>query len=158
RAAHHLWTNLRPPPRAMLESLQPRTCLERSRRVQPYVETDDAGALLEHVLAQLLFETRYGPPAAFCPEVHIHWDAPLDACTRLNSDPPGFLRDTGALPSVQQVLQRHAVEQRIAEVEATLPGERDVRTHGPRAPLPKVISFACYFEEVREQPWRGSET
>ena len=39
-----------------------------------------ASKVFEHVLAQLLFESRYEPAAGYCREYQVHWGAPLDAC------------------------------------------------------------------------------
>jgi hypothetical protein len=117
-ASHHLWTNLPDPGGAF----GPRSCEDRYRwmahRPAPIGERQSS-QVLEHVLAQLLFEGRYEPAAASCREFHVHWNAPLDTCKRLAADPRAVL--ASALSEIDTVVKR----QRGGSV-----------------------SFQCYFEDV----------
>src|SRR5262249_38171530 len=101
-AAHHLWIDL-PDPRPAPPLVSRTRCDQRYVDLAVWPKWDGAppGAVVEHVLGQLLFATRFGPPPASCREVTVHWGAPPDACARLVADPTGFLADAGALDSVR---------------------------------------------------------
>ena len=60
-------------------------------RPTPRARSDAASKVLEHVVAQLLFEATYDAAAGSCREYHVHWSAPLDACARLAAGPEAFL-------------------------------------------------------------------
>src|SRR4029077_3294734 len=108
-AAHHLWVTLPDPhPRRLSERFTgtPR-CSQRFADLPlwPRWAEGARAELVEHVLGQLLFATRFGSTAS-CSDYAIHWDAPADACARLVADPAGFLAREGALSSVRAALDR----------------------------------------------------
>lgn len=128
-SAHHIWVNLPDPGGGSLGE----NCADRYRELAPRPEPKGdkaASQVFEHVLAQLLFESRYEPPAAYCREVTVHWGAPDDACRRLAQSPEQFLADTGALPTVRAVLERWR-------------GGTQQRALDPRA----FVSFSCWVEK-----------
>jgi hypothetical protein len=142
RAAHHIWTNLPDPgDGAFLEE----TCIDRYRWLphrSPRVSGKErASKVFEHVVAQLLFESRYEPAAGYCREYHVHWDAPLDACDRLASQGETFLEGSDALESVEAALDRFHLERDLEPLSSR------------RSSLepPSFISFSCYFESDRPQ-------
>ena len=129
-AAHHVWTNLPDPgDGAFRES----TCSDRYRWL-PHRPPAGASAsrVFEHVLAQLLFESRYEPSAGTCREYHVHWGAPLDTCKRLVANPASIV---STLDDVRAVLERYRLG-------------RDVLTRQAQKPLDPsaFVSFSCYFE------------
>jgi hypothetical protein len=81
RAAHHLFTTLPAPPASRLDGWPPPRCADTFGALEA-LGRGSSSERLEHALGQLLFELRYRPPAADCREVHVHWDAPADACAR----------------------------------------------------------------------------
>jgi hypothetical protein len=112
RSSHHLFTNL-PDPRPALRdrvraALDRETCGPRLAHLPHFPRMDDGEAgpskLLEHVLAQLLFNPRYKPIVAECKEVVIHWNAPDDACAQLAAKPRESLAKLGAADAVDDVL------------------------------------------------------
>lgn len=136
-ASHHLWTNLPDPGGAFDE----RTCIERYRELPHRTaggEKADRSKVLEHVLAQLLFESRYEPAAGYCREYRVHWGAPADACRKLAADPEGFLAGSGSLEPVRAVLARYRLGQELGRYPAAS-AER-------RAEPPPFLSFQCYVE------------
>lgn len=143
-AAHHVWIAM-PDPRPSSGSLLSRTkCDERYADLPVWPSWDGVpraeSALVEHVLGQLLFATRFGKPPASCRDVSVHWDAPADACARLIADPIAFLDDQGALASVRDVLDRR---QRQIEVRA-LADQLHERMVVPDPPAPGVVvSLQC---------------
>ena len=126
-ASHHIWTNLPDPGDGAFAAT---TCADRYRalphRPAPPASDKRASYVFEHVLAQLLFESRYEPAAASCREVHVHWGAPLDACDRLAANPTAALQAASARGDIDAVLERWQL----------------ARDREPGA----VISFQCYFE------------
>lgn len=142
-AAHHVFTNLPDPGDG---AFSPASCVDRYRflphRPSPAAGPRRASLVFEHVLAQLLFESRYEPAAGYCREYHVHWGAPADACARLVADPERFLGSVGALDSVRAVLERRRVTGEVGALrgQAALPEPE------------RVISFSCYVEgEGREE-------
>lgn len=136
-AAHHLFTNLPDPGDGAFSTV---SCADRYRWMA-HRPTPPPGALrpsrvFEHVLAQLLFESRYEPAAGYCREYHVHWGAPPDACARLAADPERFLASTGALDSVRAVLERRRVASELVAL----------RAQAPPPEAERVISFSCYVE------------
>jgi hypothetical protein len=128
-SAHHVWVTLPDPGTGSFGE----NCADRYRELQPRPEPKGdpaASQVFEHVLAQLLFESRYEPPAAYCREVTVHWGAPEDACRRLAKSPDEFLAESGALPTVRAVLDRwrSGTQQRALD---------------PRA----FVSFSCWVEK-----------
>ncbi|MCU1276647.1 MAG: hypothetical protein JWM53_193 [bacterium] len=135
RASHHIWTNLPDPGDG---AFREQTCAERYRSVahRPAPPAGDkrASKVFEHVLAQLLFESRYEPAAGSCREYHVHWGAPLAACQRLAANPEAALASVSALADVEVVLDRR----RLAHERAASPA--------PPLEPSAVVSFQCYFE------------
>jgi hypothetical protein len=158
RSSHHLFTNLPKPPGPLVSG--PEGCLERYRILPhrpPHPEGDEDEAtresrVLEHVIAKLLFETRYMPSAGHCPEFVVHWGAPIDSCTRLAKDPLRFLGEIGALEHVQGALGRKSLA-RAAEavIAGTAAGQGGVMAHRTVRDLPaqRFLSFQCYIDEER---------
>jgi hypothetical protein len=149
-AAHHLWIGLPDPHRgsalertAELFTGTPR-CSTRfaSLPLWPAWSSSDAadvrGLVVEHVLGQLLFATRFGTTAS-CNDYVIHWDAPADACARLAADPAGFLGETGGLASIRAVLDRRRRQLELRELAARL--GRPVPAEPP--PASAVASLSC---------------
>lgn len=127
RASHHIWTNLPAPGKKRLQS-----CTERYRSLahRPAASLGATG-IFEHILGQLLFETRYEPSAGDCRELTIHWGAPADICTRLAANPAQVLVADGVLSDVRAVLEREGARKELH----------------PTAPLPQgYLSFACWIE------------
>jgi hypothetical protein len=121
-ASHHLWTNLPDPGDGAFRA---ETCADRYRWLA-HRPSGDGSRVFEHVLAQLLFESRYEPSVGSCREFHVHWNAPPDACKRLAADPSVV----GALPDVAAVLER-------ARSAHSAVG---------------FLSFQCYFEDAASAP------
>lgn len=123
-ASHHVWTNL---PEPGDDAFRARDCEARLRslahRPAPTGERR-ASQVFEHVLGQLLFESRYEPSAGSCRELHVHWGASLDTCRRLAQDPRAVLASAGARSDVEAVLARD-------------------RAGGDASAF---VSFQCYFE------------
>jgi hypothetical protein len=137
-AAHHIWTNLPDPGN---DGFWAKKCGDRylklGHRPNPTLPGQKgASQVFEHVLAQLVFEASYEPAAGNCREFHVHWGAPIDACPRLAAQPQKVLADSGALSSVDEVLDRYRVERELATLNNS-PQPID-----PTA----VISFSCYME------------
>jgi len=128
-ASHHIWTNLPDPGDGAFRA---ESCADRYRWMahRPAPSGDKRASLVfEHVLGQLLFESRYEAAAGACREYHVHWGAPLDACTRLAANPETFLASASALGDVRGVIDR----------------DRLGRAHPP-LPASALVSFQCYFE------------
>ncbi|MGQ0506501.1 MAG: hypothetical protein ACT4TC_14405 [Myxococcaceae bacterium] len=134
RASHHIWTNL---PKPGEDAFEPRTCVDRyrslSHRPLPPAGPTQASLVFEHVVGQLLFETRYEQAAGYCREYQVHWGAPKGACAKLAANPEKFLAETGALPHVRSVLRRYQLEQQ---------SKPEVRRRTPH----EFLSFSCYIE------------
>jgi hypothetical protein len=142
-AAHHLWIELPDPhPHPWTERFtgEPR-CSTRfaSLLLWPRWSDGDRAPLVEHVIGQLLFATRFGTTAS-CNDLVIHWDAPADACARLERDPVAFLGEQGALGSVRAVLAR-----RRRAIELRGLAERLGRRVPPEPPpASAIVSFSCF--------------
>ncbi len=147
-ASHHIWTNLPNPGGAFDE----RTCTDRYRELpyRPKTGEHAASNVFEHVLAQLLFESRYEPAAGYCREYHVHWGAPKDACKKLAEDPEGFLRASGALEPVRATLRRYELGLEADRVLQRRAGEAQQKTHRALQPQ-SFLSFQCYVEGEPEQ-------
>jgi hypothetical protein len=144
RSSHHLFTNL-PDPRPALGDrvrvlLDHGTCGARIAQLPhfPHMEPGPAGPskLLEHVLAQLLFNPSYKPVVADCKEVIVHWGAPPDACAKLAANPSAFLDEVGAADGVRGVL---ALRKR--QLELSNIGKR--AQPGEIASAQRIVSFQC---------------
>ena len=159
-AAHHLWITLPDPHQAhsWTERLirvfggTPR-CSQRFASLPLWPAWPDGARaeLVEHVLGQLLFATRFGTTAS-CNDLVIHWDSPADACARLAADPVGFLGDTGALASVRAVLAR-----RRRAIELRGLADRLGRRVPPEPPpASAIVSFSCFVVGGAAAPGHGS--
>ncbi len=152
RASHHIFTNL-PDPGGWVASmtgdvLRSKSCDERYRRlphrVPPVHDGLEASRELDHILGQLLFDTRYTRAAGACREYTIHWGAPADACERLADDPVAFLEKQGALAGVRKVLRRYRVT-----VELQDGGMSALARILREVPPERFVSFQCYIEDER---------
>ena len=140
--AHHIWVNLPDPGTGTFGE----NCADRYRELKQRPDPQGekgASQVFEHVLAQLLFESRYEPPAAYCREVTVHWGAGDDACRRLSKSPEEFLAESGALPSVRAVLDRWRVGAATKQ-----------RALDPQ----QFVSFSCWVEKpgAATQRWAGA--
>src|SRR5262249_32248546 len=143
RSSHHLFTNL-PDPRASLhervDGLLER-CGARLAHLphSPRMEEGPTGPskLLEHVLAQLMFNPSYKPIIAQCEEVVVHWNAPADTCARLADRPAAALAELGALDSVRGMLDRRATRAEVDQLDPTRGRAREL------PPVQRIVSFQC---------------
>jgi hypothetical protein len=146
RASHHLWINLPAPRRvSWLRALvDPVRCADHAEHVPLWRDWTDqpepASALVDDVVAQLLFAPGLGPPPARCGDLVVHWDAPADACRRLAADPIDFLDDSGALDPVRQVLDRRRRLTQLRELDRAL-GRRS--TVDAPAEVRALVSLSC---------------
>ncbi len=141
RSSHHLFTNLPDPRESMDErvsALLERGCGARLAQLAHFPPIEDTpegpSKLLEHVLAQLLFNPTYRPIVAQCEELTVHWNAPRDACSRLANHPTQFLGEVGALDDIVGVLSW-----RDARAELARLGHRTRELAAPQ----RVISLQC---------------
>jgi hypothetical protein len=139
-ASHHIWTNLPDPGDGAFRA---QTCADRYRwlahRPTPPAGDKQASKVFEHVVAQLLFESRYEPAAGYCREYHVHWAAPADACERLAQAPEAFLAQSSALGEIRAVLDRQRLGRELASIGA---GVAPKDALDPAA----FVSFQCYVE------------
>jgi len=141
-AAHHLWVNLPDPhPGSFADYFvgAPR-CSTRFANLPlwPRWNAGDDSLVVEHVVGQLLFATRFGTTAS-CNDYVIHWNAPADACERLAKAPIDFLSDTGGLASVRAVLDRRHRQLQLGELAKAL-GRPEPP---PPPPVSAVVSMQC---------------
>jgi len=144
-ASHHIFTNLPDPKNGAFREA---TCADRYRwlahRPPAGSGATRASLVFEHVVGQLLFESRYEPAAGYCREYQVHWGAPTDICQRIAASPEATLDRLGALPSVRAALERYALGK---ELESLAVRQRPL---GPSS----IVSFQCYLEG--EAPERKS--
>jgi hypothetical protein len=144
-ASHHIWTNLPDPGD---DAFKPESCADHYRWLphRPPISKDDKGGskVFEHIVAQLLFESRYEPAAGACREYHVHWSAPRDLCKRLAANPEATLRETHALEPVKTTLERYELGKELEP----LTGHK--QTLEPQS----FLSFQCYIEG--DQPAQSS--
>jgi hypothetical protein len=143
--AHHVWINLPDPhPRTWRDRLtghEPCTGRFADLALWPRWTADTpASTVVEHVLGQLLFATRFGTPAS-CSDYTLHWDAPADACTRLAADPIAFLEEAGALRSIRDVLERRTHQLALRAIASEL-GKPATLPEPP--PARYIASAACF--------------
>jgi hypothetical protein len=153
-AVHHLWIDLpdpHPHPWTQRFTGEPR-CSSRfaSLPLWPRWNDGDRALLVEHVLGQLLFATRFGTTAS-CNDLVIHWDAPADACTRLAADPVAFLDQQHALGGVRAVLARRRRASELRGLAETL--GRRVPPEPP--PASAIVSFSCFMVASDTAPAHG---
>jgi hypothetical protein len=108
----------------------------------------DRAQLVEHVLGQLLFASRFGDTAS-CDDYVFHWGARGDACAQLVADPEGFLTREGALASVRAVLDRRRRKLAILELRPR------PEAHAP-PPVSAVVSLQCLSVDVAGRPSASS--
>jgi hypothetical protein len=141
-ASHHIWTNLPDPGDGAFRA---ETCADRYRwlahRPVPPEGDKRASKVFEHVVAQLLFESRYEPAAGYCREYHVHWGAPTDACQRLAANPEAFLAASQARAPVAAVLERYRLSRELAALG----------TPPPAIEPAQVVSFQCYMEDNKDE-------
>jgi hypothetical protein len=143
-AAHHLWVNLPDPhPGALRDYFvgAPR-CSQRFADLPlwPAWRTGDEARLVEHVLGQLLFATRFGTTAS-CSDYVIHWNAAPDTCSQLAKEPTAVLDRVGGLASVRAVLDRRTRQRQIGALAVALGRQ-------PPAPPPDaaaIVSLSCFI-------------
>ena len=132
-ASHHIFTNLPDPKNgAFRES----SCADRYRWLAHRPPEKGASGVFEHVVGQLLFESRYEPSAGYCREYHVWWGQPADICQRLAQNPEATLKKVGALKSVREALERYALGRALESIAVRQ------RTLEPQA----IVSFQCYVE------------
>jgi hypothetical protein len=145
-ASHHLWVNLPDPhPSGWTERLTGEVkCSTRFADLPLWPAADmSSSGLVEHVLGQLLFATRFGTTAS-CSDYTIHWDAPADACSKLAADPQAFLGEAGALVPIRAVLDRRKRQAAMRALAADL-GKPATLPEPPAANV--VASVACFVVE-----------
>jgi hypothetical protein len=148
RSSHHLFTNLpdpRPGLRDRADGLLERSCGARLAHLPHFPRMADGPAgpskLLEHVLAQLMFNPRYKPIVAQCEEVIVHWDAPPDTCAQLAAGP---LAARGALDSARGVLDQRATRAETRELDPARARELP--------PAQRIVSFQCLMFDPAAEP------
>jgi hypothetical protein len=143
-ATHHLWVDMPDPhPSSFMDRFTGTPPCSSRFADLPLWPAWDASTppshVLEHVVGQLLFATRFGTPAS-CSDYTIHWGAAPDACARLAADPAAFLSDAGALSPLRAVLDRRRRQIAMRALAAQL-GE--VATLPEPPPARAVTSVAC---------------
>jgi hypothetical protein len=143
-ASHHLWVNLPDPhPRSVGERFTgSERCSQRFADLPlwPAWQPGDEARLVEHVLGQLLFATRFGSTAS-CSDYVIHWDAAPDTCRQLAADPIATLDRDGALAPIRAVLDRRRRQLEIGELATALGRQPPVAPPGAAA----IVSVACFL-------------
>jgi hypothetical protein len=142
-ASHHLWVNLPDPhPQSIGERFTgSERCSQRFADLPlwPAWQPGDEARLVEHVLGQLLFATRFGSTAS-CSDYVIHWDAAPDTCRQLAADPVATLDRDGALAAIRAVLDRRRRQLEIGELATALGRQPPVTPPGAAA----IVSVACF--------------
>ena len=105
-----------------------------------WTSNSEPGAIVLHVIGQLLFATRFGTPAS-CSDYTFHWDAPKDACAKLAADPAAFLGEHDALASIRAVLDRRRRQAAIRTLSIEI-GHALTLPEPP--PASHVASVACF--------------
>lgn len=149
-ASHHLFVTLPDPhPPTLIERvIDPPRCDDRyaSLPLWPAPDTKD-GALVDHVLGQLLFAARFGTTAS-CGDYTIHWGAAADTCAKLRTNPIAVLDAHDALEPVRDVLDRR---RRALELAAL-----DVQLHRKPPPPPPaanvIVSMTCVDTTAPDGP------
>ena len=129
RASHHIWTNLPYPNHYFIEKykeiFRPNHCVaefQNQTNTIPLVNGDTRknSKLLEHVYGQLLFNPKNEITVGFCKEYKIHWNAPVDMCDKIASDPVNIMRHENILDEVEIVLKRYRVTNELLNLEEQL--------------------------------------
>lgn len=143
-AAHHLWINLPDPhPRETRDRFLGETrCSERFAELPlwPTWRAGDEARVVEHVLGQLLFASRFGTTAS-CTDVILHWGAPADACQQLATATVATLDRDGALASVRAVLDRRARQRQVDVMGRALGRPPEPPPPDARA----IVSLSCFI-------------
>jgi hypothetical protein len=145
-ASHHIFISVPDPhPKSRLSGLltghEPCTSLFEHLPLWPsWSAKTPKGEIIEHVLGQLLFATRFGTPAS-CSDYTLHWGAPTDACDQIAKDPEGFLGSHDALKPIRAVLDRRRRQSAIRALSAAL-GHPATLPEPP--PAGHVASVACF--------------
>jgi hypothetical protein len=148
-ASHHLWIDLPDPhPVTVGERFTgiPR-CSTRFADLPLWPAISDKSLLVEHVLGQLLFASRFGSTAS-CNDYTIHWNAPHDACAQLAKDPQAFLGRDGALASLRDVLDRRRRQLAIIELDTKLGRKPPVAPPAVSA----IVSLQCLSIDKASRP------
>ena len=145
-ATHHLWINLPDPHPGELRDrfVGEVRCSQRFADLPlwPAWQPGDEARLVEHVLGQLLFATRFGTTAS-CSDYVIHWDAAPDTCKRLAAAPIAGLADAGGLAGIRAVLDRRNRQLELAALATALG-----RSPPPPPPAATAIaSLSCFIVE-----------
>src|SRR5207244_2088301 len=106
----------------------------------PAWQPGDEARLVEHVLGQLLFATRFGSTAS-CSDYVIHWDAPPEICHELATEPIAALERHGALGPIRAVLDRRRRQLEIGALATALGRQPPVAPPGAAA----IVSLACFL-------------
>ncbi len=142
-AAHHLWITLPDPHPAALRDrfLGALRCSQRFADLPlwPTWRPGDDARLVEHVLGQLLFATRFGTTAS-CSDYVVHWDAAPDTCRRLARDPIAALDRDGARAGVAAVLDRRTRQLELGLLARAL-GRQPPSTPPAAA---AIVSLSCF--------------
>jgi hypothetical protein len=154
-AAHHLWVDLPDPhPGSLRDRFTGAVrCSQRFADLPlwPAWRAGEEAALVEHVLGQLLFATRFGTTAS-CSDYVIHWNALPDTCRRLAADPIAVLVRDGALASIRAVLDRRARQLELGALAAAL--------GRPAPPIPPaaaaIVSLSCFAVDAPPSAGSGS--
>ena len=143
-ATHHLWINLPDPHPGELRDrfVGEVRCSQRFADLPlwPAWQPGDEAKLVEHVLGQLLFATRFGTTAS-CSDYVIHWGAARETCTRLAAAPIAGLAEAGGLAGIRAVLDRRNRQLELAAL-ATALGRQ------PPPPPPAasaIVSLSCFI-------------
>lgn len=143
-AAHHIWVNLPDPHPAQLRDrfVGEERCSQRFADLPlwPAWRAGDEARLVEHVIGQLLFATRFGTTAS-CSDYVIHWDAAPETCSRLAGDPVAVLGRDGALASVRAVLDRRKRQLELVALATALGRPPPVAPPAAGA----IASLSCFL-------------
>ena len=154
-AAHHLWVNLPDPhPRSLADRfIGHDRCSQQFADLPlwPAWRPGDEARLVEHVLGQLLFATRFGTTAS-CSDYVIHWDAAPDTCRRLAAGPIAVLARDGALTAIRAVLDRRRRQLDVGALAQVLGRPAPVAPPGAAA----IASLACLIVDPAAGPTAGA--
>ena len=175
RSSHHLFTNLPNPDGETLSFLKktfnPNRCVEEFGRLPHTLKLEEsskrsASQALRHVYGHLLFNPKFDAIAGFCREYEIHWNQPTDSCERLSQTPAAFLKEAGALKTVNSIIDRYQTNTEIKGVEESISRldkeyratseldlelidefkrEQAAKTVKPRRPIQNLVSFQCFM-------------